>query len=314
VGIEKTATITVDSTGPPILVQASVEASSRGINFGVQSGYTAVDGKFTTPATLTIYANSSQPGAFRGAITFQAPNNLVTVPVSLDVTPDPGRPPQIARVTNAASGVAGALAPGEIFSIFGLGIGSLADPNAAAVFVNGVAAPLLYNSSGQLNAVVPYEAGTSGIAKVKVIVASVPSNEWGIPLAPVAPAIFTINASGAGPGAVLNQDYSVNSAASPAVRGSVIQIFGTGQGLTSPPSLTGAVSSSTGNSAVLPVRVTIGGIDAIAQYQGAAPGLISGALQVNAFVPPDVTPGVAVPLSVSVGGIPSQSGVTIAVR
>src|ERR1039458_6005147 len=76
-----------------------------------------------------------------------------------------------------------------------------------------------------------------------------------------------------------------------AARASVIQIFGTGQGVTSPPSLTGAVSTGAGNSAVLPVKVTIGGIDATVQYQGAAPGLISGALQVNAFVPPDVTPG-----------------------
>jgi uncharacterized protein (TIGR03437 family) len=65
---------------------------------------------------------------------------------------------------------------------------------------------------------------------------------------------------------------------------------------------------------VLPVKVTIGGIDAIVQYQGAAPGLISGVLQVNALVPPDVTPGVAAPLSISIGGLPSQPGVTIAVR
>jgi uncharacterized protein (TIGR03437 family) len=149
---------------------------------------------------------------------------------------------------------------------------------------------------------------------VKVDVAGVSSGEWGVPLTSAAPAIFTINASGAGAGAVLNQDYSVNSAANTAARGSVIQIFGTGQGVTSPPSLTGAVSTGAGNSAVLPVKVTIGGIDATVQYQGAAPGLISGALQVNAFVPPDVTPGVAVPLSISVGGLPSQPGVTIAVR
>jgi uncharacterized protein (TIGR03437 family) len=305
--VEQDATLTIDSTAGPALVQPSISTSSNWLHFGVQSGYTSVDGKFTTPATLTIYANSGQPGTFRGAITLQTTNNSVTVPVTLDASPAATKPPQIASVVNAASGLPSALAPGEIFSIFGLGVGG-------TILVNGVPAPPLYTSSGQVNAVVPYEAGTSGIAKVKVDVAQVSSGEWGIPLTSAAPAIFTINASGAGAGAVLNQDYSVNSAANPAARGSVIQIFGTGQGITSPPSLTGAISTGAGNAAVLPVKVTIGGIDAIVQYQGAAPGLISGALQVNALVPPDVTPGVAVPLSISVGGLPSQPGVTIAVR
>lgn len=307
VAVEQDATITIDSISGPALVQPFISASSSWLHYGVQSGYTTADGKFTTPATMTLYANSGQPGTFRGAITLQTTNNSVTVPVTLDVTPSPTKPPQIASVVNAASGLPAALAPGEIFSVFGLGVGG-------SIFVNGVAAPMLYTSSGQLNAIVPYEAGTSGIAKVKVTVAGVSSDEWGIPLAPAAPAIFTINASGAGPAAVLNQDFTVNSAANPAARGSVIQIFGTGQGVTSPPSITGATSTGPGNAAVLPVKVTIGGLDAIVQYQGAAPGLISGAFQVNAVVPPDLSPGAAVSLSLSVGGLPSQPGATIAVR
>ncbi len=122
---------------------------------------------------------------------WQTTNNSVTVPVTLDATPLATKPAQIAAVVNAASGLPDALAPGEIFSIFGLGVGG-------TVFVNGVPAPLLYTSSGQVNAVVPYEAGASGIAKVKVVAAGVSSGEWGIPLAAAAPAIFTLNASGAG--------------------------------------------------------------------------------------------------------------------
>jgi len=177
-----------------------------------------------------------------------------------------------------------------------------------------VPAPILYTSSGQMNAVVPYEAGVSGVAKVKVDVAGVASAEWGVPLVPATPAIFTVSGNGVGPGAVLNQDYTVNSADNPAARGSVVQIYGTGQGITSPPSLTGGISSGAGNPAVLPVKVSIGGMDAIVQYQGAAPGLVSGAWQVNALVPAAVPPVAAVPLSVSVGGVESQPGVTIAVR
>src|ERR1019366_8586929 len=77
--VEQDATLTIDSTAGPALVQAFT--SSSWLAFGVQSGYTAADGKFTTPATLTLYANSGQPGTFRGAITLQTTNNSVAVPV-----------------------------------------------------------------------------------------------------------------------------------------------------------------------------------------------------------------------------------------
>ena len=289
VGVQQIAILHIDSTAGPTLVQARPAGSANSLNISVQSGYMAVDGTFTTPATLTIYANPGQPGTFRGAIILQSTNNSVTVPVTIDAAPAPTTPPQIASIVNAASGLTGAIAPGEIFSVFGIGVGG-------TVLVNGVPAPILYTSSGQVNAVIPYEAGTSGVAKVTIASATSSSIEWGMPLTSAAPAIFTLNASGSGPGAVLNQDYSVNTAVNPATRGSVIQIFGTGQGITAPPSLTGAVATGPGNSAVLPVKMTIGGIDATVQYQGSAPGLISGALQVNALVPPDITPGAAVAL------------------
>ncbi len=307
VGTEQHATLAIASTAGPLLVQPGISVSTGWLRYSVQSDYTGTDGKFTTPATMTIYADAAQPGTLRGAITLQSTNNSVTVPVTLDAAASPGKLPQIAEIVNAASGIAGPLAPGEIFSIFGLGVGG-------AVFVNGVPAPMLYTSAGQVNAIVPYEAGASGVAKVKVDVAGAGAAEWGVPLAATAPGIFTIGASGAGQCAVLNQDSTVNGAANPAARGSVIQIFGTGQGITSPPSLTGAISSGAGNPAVLPVTVSIGGFDAVLLYQGSAPGLISGSWQVNAVVPAAVPRVDAVPLLISVGGVASQAGVTIAVR
>jgi uncharacterized protein (TIGR03437 family) len=65
---------------------------------------------------------------------------------------------------------------------------------------------------------------------------------------------------------------------------------------------------------MLPVTVTIGGIGATVQYAGSAPGEVAGLLQVNAVVPQGVSRGAAVPVTVSVGGIASQAGVTIAVN
>jgi uncharacterized protein (TIGR03437 family) len=74
------------------------------------------------------------------------------------------------------------------------------------------------------------------------------------------------------------------------------------------------VSSSTGAKPLLPVTVKIGGIDAVVQFAGSAPGLVAGLLQVNAAIPPSIAPGASVPVTVSIGSESSQRGVTIAVK
>jgi uncharacterized protein (TIGR03437 family) len=62
------------------------------------------------------------------------------------------------------------------------------------------------------------------------------------------------------------------------------------------------------------VKVAIGGQDALVQFAGSAGNAVAGLFQVNAVVPQTVTPGTAVPIAISVGGVASQSGVTIAVQ
>jgi uncharacterized protein (TIGR03437 family) len=64
----------------------------------------------------------------------------------------------------------------------------------------------------------------------------------------------------------------------------------------------------------LPVSVKIGGLDAEVLYAGGAPGSVAGLLQVNVRVPPGVVSGNAVPVVLTVGGVSSQPGVTMAVR
>jgi uncharacterized protein (TIGR03437 family) len=61
------------------------------------------------------------------------------------------------------------------------------------------------------------------------------------------------------------------------------------------------------------VSVTIGGKSAEVLYAGAAPGLISGVLQVNVRLPDGIASG-AVPVEVRVGSASSQPGVTISVQ
>jgi uncharacterized protein (TIGR03437 family) len=129
-----------------------------------------------------------------------------------------------------------------------------------------------------------------------------------------APAIFTLNFTGQGEGAVLNQDNSVNGATNPALRGSIVQIYATGQGITSPPGITGEITGTAAKKPVLPVSVQIGGLDSQVIYAGSAPEEISGLVQVNAMVPLNTAVGSTVPVIVRIGTGQSQNNVTIAVE
>jgi uncharacterized protein (TIGR03437 family) len=60
------------------------------------------------------------------------------------------------------------------------------------------------------------------------------SNAYQLTSAATAPGLFTQNASGSGPGAILNQDNSVNGPGNPAAKGSIVQVYLTGEGQTNP--------------------------------------------------------------------------------
>jgi uncharacterized protein (TIGR03437 family) len=62
------------------------------------------------------------------------------------------------------------------------------------------------------------------------------------------------------------------------------------------------------------VSVNIGGLPATVKYAGAAPGFPPGVLQINAQMSPNVQAGNAVPVHITVGGVTSQDGVTLAVH
>ncbi len=87
----------------------------------------------------------------------------------------------------------------------------------------------------------------------------------------------------------------MNSASNPALRGSVVSFYATGQG-----------------SASGPVSLTIGGYQAQLLYAGPAPGF-PGLMQINAQIPGGfLGPGIQ-PVVLSIGGAASQAGVTIAI-
>ena len=140
------------------------------------------------------------------------------------------------------------VSPGSIASLFGMNLAAATEaatglplPTMLAgteVLVNDTPAPLFFVSPSQINFQMPFEV-TGPTVRIAVTSGGVRGPEVMVNVAPAAPGIFTAVPGGSGPGAVLNEDFSPNSAQNPAAVGSVIQIFATGLGATDPSLATG---------------------------------------------------------------------------
>jgi len=187
------------------------------------------------------------------------------------------------------------------------------------VFFDGVAAPLTYAGASQVNAVVPYEVAGKTTTQMTVEYQANTSTTVTLNIEAATPAVFSLDFTGQGNGAILNQDNSLNGKSRPAARGSVVQIFLSGGGVTNPASTDGWITTFIDGQLPLletqPVTVTIGGVaSAQINYSGGAPGAVAGLTQINAVVPENVTPGSALPLVIGIGTWQSQSGISIAVE
>jgi uncharacterized protein (TIGR03437 family) len=187
------------------------------------------------------------------------------------------------------------------------------------VLFNGIAAPMIYASSTQVSAVVPYEMAGIAAPPVWIRYAGQTSNAFQVSSTATAPGLFTQNASGSGPGSILNQDNSVNGPGNPAAKGSIVQVFMTGEGQTSPQGVTGAITAATlpppqvTPAPLLAVGVLINGQPALYVYAGEAPSLVAGMMQLNVQIP-STAPSANLPITVSVGGNTSQNNVTVSVK
>src|SRR5580658_354885 len=234
-------------------------------------------------------------------------------------------------VVNAASYQGGAVAPGEIVTIFGANYGpaNLAgaqldasgmfptNVGGAQVLFDGVPSPMVYALVNQVSAIVPFEVA----GKQQTVIqyqyndgnGNVVSNTATVPVTASAPAIFSLNASGSGPGAILNADYSLNSASNPVAANGAILIFGTGGGAIVGSATDGALAPGAGSLVTQPVTATIGGVAANVLYAGPAPGLVNGVIQVNLSIPAGLAAGPQ-PVVITVGTASSQKGITAVVQ
>jgi uncharacterized protein (TIGR03437 family) len=230
-------------------------------------------------------------------------------------------------VVNAASIVVAPIAPGSFFSIFGSNLATAltsqntfpypATLGGTQVFLGGEPLPLEVTAGGQINAIIPYDAAVNGVQQLIVQRNGMDSMPETVLLAPAQPAVFTLDQSGKGAGAIVvvkaDGTQFVNGPSKPATAGDFLVIYCTGLGAVSPPVAAGAAAPLlTLTSTPIPATVTIGGKPAQVFFSGLTPGY-SGLYQVNVLVPPGIAAGANVPVVVSVGGA-SSPPVTVAIQ
>jgi uncharacterized protein (TIGR03437 family) len=189
------------------------------------------------------------------------------------------------------------------------------------VLFNGIAGPMIYSTQNQVSAIAPFSllAGGASFNGVEHVYVEVSNNGklstiLDLPVAGSSAGVFTLDRTGSGQAAAVNQDFNINGTDHPVPRGQAISLYATGLGQTTPAQTDGEIvplSEPFPRVQGTP-SVTIGGLPAQVLYAGAAPGSVAGLTQINVVVPQNVTPGAAVPFTVSFG--PFTQKVTIAVQ
>jgi uncharacterized protein (TIGR03437 family) len=160
---------------------------------------------------------------------------------------------------------------------------------------------------------------TGTVAQVVVSYGGLDSQVSTATLVAVDPGIFSVASSGHGQGAILNYnsttaDYSINSAANPAVKGSTVVIYVTGTGVTNSLVDNQLIPASPAVVPLVAPTVTIGGQSAVVLGAQAPPGSVPGLIQINAVVPATLQAAPAAPVVVTVGSASSQAGLTMGVK
>jgi uncharacterized protein (TIGR03437 family) len=206
------------------------------------------------------------------------------------------------------------VAPGEVVSLFGNQIGPAAAVTAAfdaagnitselagiQIMVGGLPAPLLYAAPNQINLVIPFGLAADHSVPFELrrngsVVASFPAS-----VVAQNPGLFTLDGTGTGLLAAVNQDGSVNSAAHPAGAGTAVMLFGTGWGTMTPLPVDGSRPPQAVNQPATLFQATVNGGAATIEYIGNAPTLVEGVVQINIRLPESLVSAAPLPPGVAV--------------
>ena len=319
-GAAQSSTILPTCATPPVPAVLVINSGGSALVAAspIPGAYLALDGKgglysagqaltlvfFSTPHSYQSQYGGGNSDAFAAKVDFSQPPGPLLASVLNAASLLPGYVPTLTIPT-------GAVAPGEIVTLFGTGFGPKPEVNFAQY-----PATVLYSSNCQINAVVPFEVAPGEPTFVTVQSGEQTLGPVKLPVAVAVPSIFTANNSGSGQAAVLNQDGSVNSPSNPAAPGSIISVYMTGLGALNPPVVDGSLGPLTPPfpMPVLSVSALIGGQTAPILFAGPAPGLIAGATQLNIEIPQNVPEASDDGITIFAGPYVSQASVTIAVQ
>jgi len=246
--------------------------------------------------TVTVEVDSrSQPGVTNVAEVSNASDLNASNNVTGDPTTVVSGQMVISAVVNAASLLTGPVAPGELITILGEGIGSSQPGETTRVIVDGEDAIVLFASPNQVNASVPDSVAGKLSIELQIEFRGVRSDSVTLAVADNAPGIFTVDCSGVGQAVT----YRGNSPSNPAQKGSFVDLYATGA-----------------NPLHFPMAVHIAGREAESWSTGDIGLAYEGIylLIVTVQIPVDVESGPAVPIMLTVGEAQSQEGVTIAIQ
>ena len=301
----------VDGPGQ-VLTIAGTGVSSYTSDSGpaLQQGLSRPAGIVVDPSGGIILADSAN-GRIR---------RITPVQDGIVITPGPPPSTNLAVVSAASLKSEAPIAPGQILSLFGAGLGPAqgiaaglpaSELGGTQVLFNGHLAALFYVSATQINLQAPYSIEGSPSAEVQVVNAGIVRARGTVQVTAAAPSIFTAGGTGSGPAAALNEDGTYNSETNPTPRGSVVVLFATGEGRTNPTSVEGRLAAGFPLPApVLPVSVKVAGYTADVLFAGSAPGF-AGLIQVNVRIPNGFVPPGSQPVTLQVGTAQSEDGVTI---
>jgi uncharacterized protein (TIGR03437 family) len=291
----------------------------------------------STPTTLNVapVVKDLEPGTYQAQIMIQATygsTGSFTVPLTLTVVPQFAPPPAIASVVDAASRLPGVVSPGEIISLTGSRLAPAGRKVSSAPGSNGtypvtisgstvyfdkLPAPVLYSSESETLVVVPFGLAGRSTTKVTVVAAAGTSTPTDMTVAATNPSLFTSDSSGYGLASAQNVGAggrtTVHSRGNPAAPGTVVTLFATGLGVTSPALTDGRVVANPTPALSASIQAFVGGAAADVVSSGPVPGSIAGLMRVNVRIPQGIPSGLAQVVIVA-GGNPSQTGVTLAIK
>jgi uncharacterized protein (TIGR03437 family) len=326
--VSQTITLT-DGLSTGVLLGWSATSNAPWLAVSPSSG--PAIGPSTPSAKLSISINTDAlpAGAATGQITVSA-SGITPQIVNISVTIVPVTPTIIiSSIGNGAGPLQSNIAPGEIITIKGSGLGPATgtsfslDPvsglvpsqlGGSQVFIANVAAPLIYASEKQINAVVPYEVMNQTTVEVNVQFQGSKTQDMLMAVSSTAPAAFTVDSTGGGQAAASNQDGSLNGPTNPAAKGSYVTVYFTGGGQTDPTGVTGSVTGAILKQYLGQVKVTVGGIPAAVAFAGAAPTFLDGLGQLNLILAASTPSGPAQPIVITVGAGVSPMTATLAVQ